>query len=54
MAELRRLLSSRRPLYAEADHTVETSGVDTDEVVRRIEAVVAPAGERPRSRASAL
>ena len=53
MAELRRLLASRRPLYAEADHTVETSGVDTDEVVRRIEAVVAPA-QRARPRASAL
>ena len=40
MAELRRLLSARRPLYAEAAHTVDTSGTDTDEVVRRIEALV--------------
>src|SRR4029079_7909492 len=40
MAELRRLLAARRPLYAEAAHTVETSGADMDEVVRRIEGLV--------------
>ena len=40
MAELRRLLAARRPLYAEAAHTVDTSGTDTEEVVRRIEALV--------------
>jgi XRE family aerobic/anaerobic benzoate catabolism transcriptional regulator len=53
MAELRRLLGARRPLYAEAAHAVETSGADTEEVVRRIESLLAPAVERPRSRALA-
>src|SRR5436190_1004886 len=42
MAELRRLLAARRPLYAGAAHTVETSGLDPDEVVGRIERLVAP------------
>jgi XRE family aerobic/anaerobic benzoate catabolism transcriptional regulator len=51
MAELRRLLAARRPLYAEAAHTIDTSRIDTDEVVRRIEALVAPAA-RPRRRAA--
>jgi shikimate kinase len=40
MAELRRLLAARRPLYAEAAHTIDTSGVDTDAVVRRIQEIV--------------
>ena len=40
MAQLRRLLAARRPLYAEAAYTVETSGRETDEVVRRIESLV--------------
>jgi XRE family aerobic/anaerobic benzoate catabolism transcriptional regulator len=40
MAQLRRLLAARRPLYAEAAHTVETSGAETDEVVGRIESLV--------------
>jgi XRE family transcriptional regulator, aerobic/anaerobic benzoate catabolism transcriptional regulator len=43
MAELRRLLAARRPLYGEAAHTVDTSGVELDEIVKRIEALVAPA-----------
>jgi XRE family aerobic/anaerobic benzoate catabolism transcriptional regulator len=50
MAELRRLLTARRPLYAEATHTVDTSGLEADEVVRRIEAVVTPVPAR-RARA---
>ena len=49
MAELRRLLAARRPLYAEAAYTVETSGADTDEVVRRIEGLVGPYSP-PRAR----
>jgi XRE family transcriptional regulator, aerobic/anaerobic benzoate catabolism transcriptional regulator len=49
MAELRRLLAARRPLYAEAAHTVETSGADTEEVVRRIEGLVGPYSP-PRAR----
>lgn len=40
MAELRRLLAAREPLYAEAGHTVETSGVSVDEVAEAVEGVV--------------
>ena len=50
MAELRRLLAARRPLYGEAAHTVDTSGVEVDEIVRRIEALVATAYSPPRAR----
>ena len=49
MAELRRLLSARRPLYGEAAHTVDTSGLEVDEIVRRIEGLVA-AYSPPRAR----
>jgi len=51
MAELRRLLAGREPLYAAAAHTVETSGRDPDAVVRRIEALVSPAPTRRLARA---
>ncbi|HJR60169.1 MAG TPA: shikimate kinase [Vicinamibacterales bacterium] len=37
MAELRSLLARREPLYALADHTVETSAVTVDKVVDAIE-----------------
>ena len=40
MADLRALLASREPLYALADHTVETSAVKVDTVVDAIEAVL--------------
>ncbi len=40
MAELRRLLAAREPLYAEAAHTVGTSGRSVDDVARRIESIV--------------
>lgn len=52
MAELRRLLAARRPLYAEAAHTVDTSGIEADEVLGRIESLVtrAPLPRRPRAR----
>jgi XRE family transcriptional regulator, aerobic/anaerobic benzoate catabolism transcriptional regulator len=59
MAELRRLLSARRTLYGEAAHTVDTSGVHVDDIVKRIEALVAPAaraspeGARGRARGDA-
>jgi XRE family aerobic/anaerobic benzoate catabolism transcriptional regulator len=33
MADLRALLSAREPLYATADHTIETSGILVDRVV---------------------
>jgi XRE family aerobic/anaerobic benzoate catabolism transcriptional regulator len=49
MAQLRRLLTERRPLYGEAAHTVDTSGVEVDEIVRRIETVVT-AYSPPRAR----
>jgi XRE family aerobic/anaerobic benzoate catabolism transcriptional regulator len=53
MAELRRLLAARRPLYAESAHAVDTSGVEPDEVVGRIERLLAPArATRPPARAS--
>lgn len=37
MAELRRLLASREPLYAQAAHTVDTSRLGVDGAVRAIE-----------------
>ncbi|MEX1129565.1 MAG: shikimate kinase [Vicinamibacterales bacterium] len=37
MADLRSLLATREPLYALADHTVETSGVAVDRIVDLIE-----------------
>lgn len=47
MAELRRLLSAREPLYREAAFTVDTSGHDPDAVVREVEAVALGAGAAP-------
>ncbi len=41
MAELRRLLQSREPLYAMAAHAVQTSGRDPEEVVDAVAALVA-------------
>lgn len=41
MAELRRLLASREPLYAEAAHTVDTSRLGVDAVVQEIESLAA-------------
>ena len=40
MADLRALLASREPLYAGADHTVDTSGLPVDRVVDAISARV--------------
>jgi XRE family aerobic/anaerobic benzoate catabolism transcriptional regulator len=37
MADLRSLLATREPLYALADHTVETSGAAVDRIVDLIE-----------------
>jgi XRE family aerobic/anaerobic benzoate catabolism transcriptional regulator len=42
MAELRRLLIDRQPLYATADHTVQTSGRSVDAVVNEIQMTLAP------------
>jgi XRE family aerobic/anaerobic benzoate catabolism transcriptional regulator len=41
MGELRRLLAAREPLYAGADHTVDTSGLSADGVARAVERVAA-------------
>jgi XRE family aerobic/anaerobic benzoate catabolism transcriptional regulator len=41
MAELRTLLASRGPLYARADHAVETSGLSAERVAERVMAIVA-------------
>jgi XRE family aerobic/anaerobic benzoate catabolism transcriptional regulator len=40
MAELRRLLAERQPLYAEAAHVIDTSRLGVDEAVDAIEALV--------------
>jgi XRE family transcriptional regulator, aerobic/anaerobic benzoate catabolism transcriptional regulator len=40
MAELRRLLAAREPLYSEAAHTIDTSGLTLDSVVREAEGLV--------------
>ena len=36
MTELRSLLKARRPLYAQAEYVVDTSGVTLDDAVRRV------------------
>jgi XRE family aerobic/anaerobic benzoate catabolism transcriptional regulator len=41
MADLRMLLAAREPLYAMAEHTVDTSGIAADEVVTAIQPLVA-------------
>src|SRR5262245_58838179 len=43
MAELRRLLAARQPLYAEAAHTVDTSRLDLEGAVRAVESLARPA-----------
>ena len=43
MAELRRLLAERQPLYAQADHVIDTSKLGVDEAAERIERLVEPA-----------
>jgi XRE family aerobic/anaerobic benzoate catabolism transcriptional regulator len=43
MADLRTLLASREPLYALADHTVDTSGLPVHQVIHRVEALLAQA-----------
>lgn len=41
MAELRRLLAAREPLYAEAAHTIDTSAHEADAVVQKVADLVA-------------
>lgn len=48
-AELRALLSAREPLYAAADHVVETSGRSIDEVVDAVDRAVPIDGAGPYS-----
>jgi XRE family transcriptional regulator, aerobic/anaerobic benzoate catabolism transcriptional regulator len=40
MAELRRLLAERQPLYAEASHVIDTSRLGVDDAVTAIEALL--------------
>ena len=42
MAELRRLLATREPLYAEAEHTVDTSRLGVAGVTRAVERLILP------------
>jgi XRE family aerobic/anaerobic benzoate catabolism transcriptional regulator len=49
MAELRRLLAERQPLYAEATHTIDTSKLDVDEAVQAIEVIITGTGTRTRT-----
>ncbi len=42
MADLRALLSSREPLYATADHAIETSGIAPGRIVDTIERALGP------------
>jgi XRE family transcriptional regulator, aerobic/anaerobic benzoate catabolism transcriptional regulator len=49
MGELRRLLADREPLYAAADHTVDTSRLDASGVARQVEKLAARR-ERPAAR----
>jgi XRE family aerobic/anaerobic benzoate catabolism transcriptional regulator len=54
MAELRRLLAAREPLYAQAHHSVQTSGLDAEGVVEAVESLVLrsrPPGEETRASA---
>lgn len=44
MAELRRLLGAREPLYAQAAHVVDTSRLDVDEAVQALVALTAQGG----------
>lgn len=48
MGELRRLLAAREPLYATADHTVDTSRLDAAGVARTVDRVASGRGARRR------
>jgi shikimate kinase len=41
LARVQQLLAERAPIYALATHTVDTSGLDVEQVVRRVRALVA-------------
>jgi XRE family transcriptional regulator, aerobic/anaerobic benzoate catabolism transcriptional regulator len=41
MADLRSLLAAREPLYATADHTIDTTELSADAVVRRVDRLLA-------------
>ena len=45
MADLRALLAMREPLYALADHTVDTTAAPLHEVVSEVERRTAPGGQ---------
>jgi XRE family aerobic/anaerobic benzoate catabolism transcriptional regulator len=48
MAELRRLLSLREPLYAQAAHTLDTSRLDADQALQALVELLAPGDARAR------
>ena len=49
MTELKSILAARAPLYARADHTVETSGATLERVTDRVASVIEPQGLPRRS-----
>ena len=50
MAELRRLLQAREPLYAQAEHTVDTAGSSVDQVVAGVSGATYDREDRPARR----
>lgn len=50
MTELKNLLKARKPLYAQADHVIDTSGLTLDEGVERLSDIAR--GKRKRRRPS--
>lgn len=49
MADLRRLLAAREPLYRGASHIVDTSRIGVDEVVQALETMVRKEGAAPET-----
>jgi XRE family aerobic/anaerobic benzoate catabolism transcriptional regulator len=45
MADLRSLLASREPLYALADHTIDTSSGPVEKIVAGLDRLLSPAGQ---------
>jgi hypothetical protein len=46
MGELRRLLKAREPLYAEAEHTVDTSKLTPEAAALAVEGLIARSAPR--------
>jgi hypothetical protein len=49
MADLRALLAAREPLYALADHTVQTSGVRVEKIVDTVERLLHTSNSTPQT-----